>query len=82
MSTAKTTKILLEVPKWGLRQEFDFTLAESILRTRDNGGWVLPEDSEFEFKDNGLRYRTDKKGTEGKPKGSNSVKGSGSSKQN
>lgn len=40
-------------------RSFEISHAERILRVH-NGGWHLPEDSDFIFIENGLRYKTDK----------------------
>lgn len=50
-------------------QEFEVNHAERILRMPNNGGWMLPEDSNFQLdKVNGLtskrNKRTDKKSEE------------------
>lgn len=42
---AKETKIVLEIPQG--RVAFPVEQADGILRMRVNGGWKLPEDSEW-----------------------------------
>lgn len=49
MAESKLTKVLLVVPDLGLKQEFEITHAERILRLPQTGGWRLPEDSKFIF---------------------------------
>jgi len=61
---AKTTNVTLVAN--GVTEEFEFSHAERILRMPRNGGWKLPKDSKFEFVNNGLRCRTDKKENRGK----------------
>lgn len=55
---AKTTTVTLEVN--GVTREFELSHAERLLRMPRNGGWHLPENSKFEFVENGLRRRQDK----------------------
>jgi hypothetical protein len=61
---AKTTTVTLVAN--GVTQDFEFAHAERLLRMPHNGGWKLPENSKFEFVENGLRRRTDKKEDRGK----------------
>ena len=42
---AKETKIELEIPQG--RQQFPLEQADTLLRMTFNGGWKLPEDSEW-----------------------------------
>lgn len=56
---AKTTTVTLVAN--GVTQDFEFAHAERILRMPKNGGWKLPEDSKYEFIDNGLQRRGNKK---------------------
>ena len=66
---AKETKIELEIPQG--RQAFSIEEADTLLRMPINGGWKLPEDSEWSW--------TAEKGFEkkaGKGKGSNGSNGS------
>lgn len=47
-------------------REFEVTHAERLLMMQNNGGWQLPENSKFEFsKENGLRYKRNKKADNG-----------------
>ena len=65
---AKETKIELEIPQG--RQAFSIEEADTLLRMPINGGWKLPEDSEWSW--------TAEKGFEkkaGKGKGSNGSNG-------
>lgn len=40
------------------KEEFEVNHAERILRMPDNGGWVLPEDSQYKFdNDNGITIK-------------------------
>lgn len=63
---AKSTRVTLVAGEQV--QDFEFTHAERILRMPSNGGWHLPDDSKYEFVDNALHRRTNKKGTDGKTK--------------
>lgn len=60
---AKTTTVTLVAG--GVTRDFELSHAERLLRL-PRGSWKLPENSEFEFVDNALRYRADKKGDSGK----------------
>lgn len=55
---AKTTAVTLVAN--GVTEEFEFSHAERILRMPRNGGWHLPDDSKYEFVNNGLQRRGDK----------------------
>lgn len=61
---AKTTTVTLVAND--VTREFEFSHAERLLRMPNNGGWHLPENSNFEFVDYALRCRKDKKGNNGK----------------
>ena len=61
---AKTTSVTLVAN--GVAGEFEFSHAERLLRMPNNGGWHLPENSKYEFVDNGLQRRRDKKEDSGK----------------
>jgi hypothetical protein len=64
--TAKVTKVVLECPTLNATEEFEINHAERLLRMPKNGGWQLPEKTPFEFsKENGIRYKTHKKGNNG-----------------
>jgi len=58
---AKTTAVTLVAN--GVTEEFEFSHAERILRMPRNGGWHLPDDSKYEFVNNGLQRRGDKEKT-------------------
>lgn len=59
---AKRTLVLLECTTLNTKREFEITHAERLLRMKNNGGWKLPENSQFEFNnDYGIRYRRNKK---------------------
>ena len=62
---AKETKIELEIPQG--RQAFSIEEADTLLRMPINGGWKLPEDSEWSW--------TAEKGFEKKEKGGAQPKG-------
>lgn len=62
---AKTTKIVLECPAWDMTQELEISHAERLLRMKNNGGWQIPTNSPYEFVDNGIRSKQDKKGNNG-----------------
>ena len=63
---AKTTKVRLVAGE--MQGDFEFSHAERILKMKNNGGWILPADSPFEFIGNGLRYRETEKGSQRKKK--------------
>lgn len=63
---AKTTTVTLTVGD--VTRDFEFTHAERLLKMKNNGGWKLPESSEFEFVGNALRYKQDSKRNNEKPK--------------
>mgnify|MGYP003589109374 CR=1 FL=1 len=66
---AKVTKVKLVCPPHGLTDEFEITHAERLLRMPNNGGWRLPENSDFKFdKDNGIGYKRNKKADNGAEK--------------
>lgn len=59
----KEKSIILVIPKHGLKQAFEVSHAERLLGLGAfaNGGWELPENSEYYFdKENGLRFKADK----------------------
>ena len=59
-TNSKATKVVLECEKLGMKKEFDVDHAERLLLMKNNGGWHLPADSNFEFDiENGIRYRRD-----------------------
>ena len=49
MTKTKTNDVVLVVPEHNMTQVFGVDHAERLLRMPNNGGWQLPEDSEFEF---------------------------------
>ena len=58
--SAKQTFVKLACDALGDR-EFDFEQANRLLAMKPNGGWHLPEDSEFQFSvENGLERRRNK----------------------
>ncbi len=57
----KKTMVTLETVNGGAKQAFDIEHAENILKMTKSG-WVLPADSEFEFKDGTISRRTKEKG--------------------
>lgn len=60
---AKTTTVTLVAN--GVARDFELSHAERLLKMPNNGGWQLPEKSNFEFVNNGLqRRRNQKKGSE------------------
>lgn len=62
MPQTKTTKVLLKCTTLKTTREFEIAHAERLLRMQNNGGWQLPENSKFEFsKENGIRYKKNKK---------------------
>lgn len=66
MAKKKETKVALVVPKYNLRQEFGVRHAERLLEMGPtlNGGWELPEDSNYHYdEEDGLRLKSDKANT-------------------
>lgn len=57
---AKTTTITLVVPEHNMSQDFEFSHAERLLGMVNNGGWTLPKDSKYEFKNGSLNRREGK----------------------
>lgn len=41
-------------------REFEFSHAERLLSLPNNGGWKLPENSKYQFDENGLNIRPSK----------------------
>lgn len=63
---AKVQKVALINDTLNVTEQFEITHAERLLRMPNNGGWQLPEKTPFEFsKENGIRYKTHKKGNNG-----------------
>ena len=56
----KTTIVSLVCIATGTTTDFEVSHAERIFAMRDSG-WALPEDSEFELKEDGTLSRGDKK---------------------
>ena len=61
---AKITTVTLVAN--GVTQDFEMSHAERLLRMPNNGGWELPANSNYEFIDNGIRRRGNKKKDNGK----------------
>ena len=61
---AKTTTVTLVAN--GVARDFELSHAERLLNMPNNGGWHLPENSKFEYVNNGLRRRQDSKENSGK----------------
>lgn len=60
---AKVQKVRLFNTTLNTTTEYEINHAERILRMPNNGGWQLPEDSEYKFDFNdGIGYRENKKG--------------------
>ena len=62
----KEQTVLLVVPKYQKQQEFGVSHAERLLDMGPavNGGWELPEDSNYVYdEENGLRLKSDKANT-------------------
>ena len=57
---AKVTKVALATETEGAIREFDIDHAERILAMK-NSGWVLPTNSDFEYKDGTITRRDKKK---------------------
>jgi hypothetical protein len=55
----------------GQEREFEVSHAERLLKMANNGGWKLPEDSQFKYTDYGIGIKDDKRGVEGSEKKSN-----------
>lgn len=59
---AKKTSVTLACKAAGVEErEFEITHAENLLRMPNNGGWYIPAESQFEFR-NGTINRKNKKG--------------------
>lgn len=61
---AKTTMVTLVAN--GVTRDFEFSHAERLLQMPRNGGWKLADNSQYEFKDNALHVRGNKKESSGK----------------
>lgn len=63
MRKKKEQTVTLVVPKYNIKKDFGIQHAERLLDmgTNINGGWELPEDSNYLYdKENGLRLKSDK----------------------
>lgn len=63
MRKKKEQTVILVVPKNNMKQEFGIAHAERLLDMGKvlNGGWELPEDSDYQYdEENGLRFKSDK----------------------
>lgn len=64
MRKKKELTVTLVVPRANIKQEFGIAHAERLLDMGafKNGGWILPEDSNYQYdEENGLRLKTDKR---------------------
>lgn len=60
----KSTTVTLVNRRLGWSREFSPDHAERLLRMRDNGGWALPDNSEYTYTaENGLAVRRNKGNT-------------------
>ena len=74
---AKVTMIELEIPQG--RKSFPVEQADALLRMKFNGGWKLPEDSEWTWSaEKGFEKKAPKtaKGSKGSNDGANGADGS------
>lgn len=63
MRKKKEQTVTLVVPKYNIEKDFGIQHAERLLDmgTNINGGWELPEDSNYLYdEENGLRVKSDK----------------------
>lgn len=66
---AKVQKVALINDTLNVTEQSEITHAERLLRMPNNGGWRLPENSDFKFdKDNGIGYKRNKKADNGAEK--------------
>ena len=56
----KETRVELIARIGGVPRSFEFSHAERLLRMKNNGGWRLPPDSQYEFDGNEIKYRENK----------------------
>lgn len=69
MEKSRQSKIKLVVPDSDMEREFEITHAERLLGMPNNGGWQLPENSEYIFDLNdGLKRKQPKGNSEGPKK--------------
>lgn len=63
------TTVVLENTANNTTHEFEVNHAERLLRTPNNGGWILPDDSPFYFDfKNGIGFKQSKGATNRKEK--------------
>jgi hypothetical protein len=66
---AKIQKVALFNDTLNITEEYEITHAERLLRMPNNGGWRLPDNSDYKFdKDNGIGYKRNKKADNGAEK--------------
>lgn len=66
---AKIQKVALFNGTLNITEECEITHAERLLRMPNNGGWRLPDNSDYKFdKDNGIGYKRNKKADNGAEK--------------
>lgn len=69
MEKSRQSKIKLVVPDSDMEREFEISHAERLLGMPNNGGWQLPENSEYIFDLNdGLKRKQPKGNSEGTKK--------------
>ena len=61
---AKVTKVTLVVPLHDMEMDFTIPEAEALLTMPNNGGWQLPDNSEFVLKDGIISRRSQGKSKE------------------
>lgn len=59
-NNGKITMVTLVCPKWGYEQTLSIEHAERLLSMENNGGWVLPENTQFNYVDGSLVRRNKK----------------------
>lgn len=74
--TSKVTYVELWVPRLNIYRKFEIRHAERILRMKNNGGWTLPENSNFKFDlSNGIGVKQDTQTNRRAEKKTNNPKG-------
>lgn len=63
---AKVTSVKLVVPQHEIEQTFEVGHAEALLNMKNNGGWQLPADSDYEFTNGTISKRDKGKSKQGK----------------
>ena len=58
--TSKNTAVILVCPQWGYERKFSVEHAENLISMRNNGGWELPKNSEYEYIDGSIIRRNKK----------------------